>query len=206
MADSLPIALVGLGNPGAEHARQRHNIGFMAIDHIAREWQAPAFHVKYHGQFSSLQRGTQKIFLLKPDTYMNRSGISVGSLRDFFKLPLENVFVFHDELDLAPGLCRIRIGGGLAGHNGLRSIKEHMGEGFKRVRLGIGHPGSKDQVLGHVLGNFSPLDEWVEPLLEAMAKNAELLLSQQDASFQNKVALAMQAWKKSCAEPPSGSA
>ncbi len=197
MADALPLALVGLGNPGAEHARQRHNIGFMAIDAIAEHWRAPSFQDKYHGQFTTLQKDGRKVFLLKPDTYMNRSGISVGALRDFFKLPLDHVVVFHDELDLAEGLCRIRLGGGLAGHNGLKSIKAHMGETFKRVRLGIGHPGDKERVLGHVLGNFAAHDQWLSPLLEAISQHADLLLTDQDALFQNKVALAMQAWKKS---------
>lgn len=200
MADALPLAFIGLGNPGADHARQRHNIGFMALDHIADRWQVPAFQDKYHGKFAATQRGGRKVFLLKPDTYMNRSGISVGALRDFYKLPLDHILVFHDELDLAASLCRIRVGGSLAGHNGLKSIKAHMGEGFKRVRLGIDHPGHKDRVLGHVLGNFSQDEEWLTPFLAALAEHADLLVSDQDALFQNKVALAMQAWKKSISD------
>jgi len=186
--------MVGLGNPGAKHEDQRHNVGFMAIDAIAQRYKAPNFKEKYQGLVSEIQVADRRVILLKPQTFMNRSGISVAPFKTFYKLDLSNIIIFYDELDLEAGKFRVRQGGGLAGHNGLRSLKEHIGNEFKRARIGIGHPGDKDRVLGHVLGDFSKSDAWRPVLLDALADNIELLANGNDASYQNKIALAMQSW------------
>jgi len=187
--------MVGLGNPGAKHERQRHNVGFMAIDAIAHRFNAPNFREKNQGLVSEIEVNGRKIILVKPQTFMNRSGICVGPFKSFYKLDLSNIIVFYDELDLEAGKFRLRQGGGLAGHNGLRSLKEHIGNDFKRARIGIGHPGDKERVLGHVLGDFSKSETWVPRMLDALADHIELLASGSDASYQNKVAIAMQSWK-----------
>ncbi|MFQ5623827.1 MAG: aminoacyl-tRNA hydrolase [Paracoccaceae bacterium] len=180
----------GLGNPGAKYARQRHNIGFMAVDAIAQAHGFGPWRSKFQGEISEGRLGTEKVLLLKPQTFMNRSGQSVGEAMRFFKLGPEDVIVFHDELDLAPGKCRVRTGGGLAGHNGLRSLDAHIGNQFTRVRLGIGHPGHKDRVSPHVLGDFAKADaEWLGDLLRGIADGAPALAAGDAARFMNAVAL-----------------
>ncbi len=186
---------VGLGNPGASYARHRHNIGFMAVDAIAWRHRFPAWRQKFRGEISEGLLGPERVLLLKPMTFMNLSGQAVGEVLRFFKIPTGDLVVFHDELDLVPGKVRVKQGGGVAGHNGLRSLAAHLGtQDFKRVRLGIGHPGHKDRVIGHVLSDFHKADaEWLEPLLDGLAEAAPLLAQGDDAGFMNRVALATQA-------------
>jgi len=181
---------VGLGNPGAEHARQRHNIGFMALDAIAEAHGFGPWRAKFQGKVAEGRLGTDKVFLLKPETYMNRSGQSVGEAARFYKLGADDITVFHDELDLAPGKLRVKRGGGHAGHNGLRSIHPVIGEGYQRVRLGIGHPGDKAKVAGYVLHDFSKAEQgWLEPLMRALADAAPKLAEGDGGGFMNAVAL-----------------
>jgi len=188
------LLLAGLGNPDAKYARNRHNIGFMVIDALAESLGFPAFRDKFHGLTSEGRIGDQKTLLLKPQTFMNKSGISLAEAASFYKLSGDDIVVFYDELDLAPGKLRMKRGGGLAGHNGLRSIKAHMGNDFRRARLGIGHPGHKDRVNGHVLGDFSKQDAlWLTPFLEALVRHSALLSTGEDATYQNRVHLDMQA-------------
>ncbi|HEX2525369.1 MAG TPA: aminoacyl-tRNA hydrolase [Geminicoccus sp.] len=182
---------VGLGNPGDQYARNRHNIGFMALEALASRHHAGNWQRKWQGRISEATLGTERILLLMPQTYMNESGRSVAEAVRFHRIPPQDVVVFHDELDLAPGKVRVKLGGGVAGHNGLRSIRDCLGTpDYKRVRLGIGHPGHKDKVLGHVLGDFSKNDRlWLDPLLDALADAAPLLSAGDDAGFMNRVAL-----------------
>lgn len=183
--------VVGLGNPGPEYAGNRHNIGFMAADAIARRHGFGPFRAKFQGLAADGVIGGAKVLLLKPMTYMNLSGQAVGTAARFHKIPLEHVIVMHDELDLAPGRVRAKTGGGSAGHNGLKSIDAHLGREYRRVRLGIGHPGDRDRVTGHVLKDFAKADrEWLDPLLEAIADAMPLLLAGDESAFLNKVALA----------------
>jgi PTH1 family peptidyl-tRNA hydrolase len=188
------LLLVGLGNPGARYARQRHNIGYMAVDAVARRYDFAPWRTRFSSLVSEGQLGTTKVLLLKPQTYMNLSGQAVAAAARFYKLPLHDVVVCHDELDLAPGKVRIKTGGGVAGHNGLRSVAERFGSReFRRVRFGIGHPGHKELVTGHVLGDFAAADrDWVEPLLAAFAEAAPLLAAGDDAGCMNKIALLLQ--------------
>jgi peptidyl-tRNA hydrolase, PTH1 family len=188
------LLLVGLGNPGSEYSRHRHNIGFMALDAIHREHRWPAWRSRFHGLLSEGEIGGERIVLLKPQTFMNDSGRSVGDAMRFFKLDQSSVVVAHDELDLAPAKLRVKIGGGNAGHNGLRSITAHIGNDYKRLRIGIGHPGDKALVHHYVLSNFAK-DEagWTSAMVEAIAKNFALLAERKDSSFQNKVHLAVDA-------------
>lgn len=186
------LLFVGLGNPGAEYARNRHNIGFMAVDEIVHQHKFGAGRRKFQGVFAEGTIEDEKIIALKPATYMNDSGRSVGEAQRFFNIAPLDIFVFHDELDLLAGKVRVKSAGGTAGHNGLRSIEAHIGNEFNRVRLGIGHPGDRDRVHRHVLGDFSKADAvWVVPMLEAIAKHAGLLVRRDTASFQNKVHLAL---------------
>lgn len=186
------ILFVGLGNPGNSYARNRHNVGFMAADALAGAFSFSPFKKRFQGQFAEGKIGRHKVFILKPETFMNRSGPSVSKAVRFYKIPLKNVYVFYDELDLTPGKVRLKEGGGAAGHNGLRSLIAHVGEAFKRVRIGIGHPGHKDLVHGYVLTNFPKADQvWVKALLEVLPKLAPLLVKGEDARFQNDVALHM---------------
>lgn len=185
---------VGLGNPGAKYARHRHNIGFMAVDEIARRHGFAPWRRRFQGETSEGTLGTERVILLKPMTYMNESGRSVQEAAGFFKIAEGDVIVFHDELELPPGKVRVKIGGGIAGHNGLRSISAHIGNDYRRVRLGIGHPGVKELVHGHVLSDFGKADnEWVATLCDAVAEHAALLAKGTDATFANRVHLAMQA-------------
>ena len=184
--------IVGLGNPGPRYARNRHNIGFMAADEIARVHRASPFRRRFQGEAAEVMLGAERAILLKPLTYMNESGRSVGEAQRFYKIALDDVIVFHDELDLVPGKLRVKKGGGNAGHNGLRSITAVCGNDYRRVRLGIGHPGDKAQVHAYVLNDFAKSEEpWVDDLCRAVADDAVLLAAGEDASFQNKVHLAM---------------
>lgn len=184
--------VVGLGNPGEKYARNRHNIGFMAADEIVRRHSFSAYRAKFQGEIAEGKIGTQKVLVLKPQTFMNESGRSVKEVATFYKIEPENIIVLHDELDLAPGKLRVKRGGGHAGHNGLRSIHAHMGEGYARVRLGIGHPGSKDRVHGHVLKDFAKADQdWIVPQLDAVADNIDLIFDGRDPDFMTRVAQAV---------------
>jgi len=184
---------VGLGNHESKYAKNRHNVGFMAIDALAAAYGFGEFREKYHGLLAEGQIGTQKVLLLKPQTFMNKSGVSVSEAVNFFKLDGSQIVVFYDELDLPPGKLRMRRGGGFAGHNGLRSINAHMGADFRRARLGIGHPGDKAKVNGHVLGDFAKADaDWLADFLKALADHAPLLAAGDDATYQTRVVEAMQ--------------
>lgn len=188
------LLFVGLGNPGKSYAGNRHNIGFMAVDEIARAHNFPPFRAKFQGNATEGAIGSERVILLKPTTYMNESGRSVGEAAKFYKIALKDIVVFHDELDLAAGKLRVKIGGGNAGHNGLRSITAHLGNDYKRVRLGISHPGDKALVHNHVLSDFAKSEQgWVSALNDAIARNADLLARGDDPGFQNKVHLAMAA-------------
>lgn len=184
--------LVGLGNPGERYAQHRHNIGFKAVDEIARRYSFGPWKKKFQGEICEGVVAGEKIFALKPQTYMNESGRSVGAAMRFHKIALADVMVFYDELDLAAGKVRVKIGGGAAGHNGIRSIADHIGADFMRVRLGIGHPGNKEQVTNHVLGNFAKADAiWLAPLLESIAAEVPWLMDGDDARFATAVAQTM---------------
>lgn len=181
---------VGLGNPGAKYAANRHNIGFMALDRIASEHGFGPWRSKFQGSLCDGVLGGQKVVLLKPETFMNLSGQSVGEAMRFFKIAPSDITVFHDELDLAPGKARVKTGGGHAGHNGLRSIHQHIGESYHRVRLGIGHPGHKDRVAGYVLSDFAKAEQgWLEDLLRGLSDGAPDLARGDSARFLNAVAL-----------------
>ena len=181
---------VGLGNPGAEYANHRHNIGFMAVDRIAADHSFGPWKKAHQGLVSEGRLGGDKVMMLKPDTYMNKSGQAVQSAVSFYKLPLTDVVIFHDELDLAPAKLRVKRGGGHAGHNGLRSVHAHLGEAYARVRVGIGHPGHKDAVAGYVLHDFAKADQdWIAPLLQGISDGADALAQGDDAKFLNTVAL-----------------
>lgn len=185
---------VGLGNPGGGYSGNRHNIGFMALDAIGRAHAGQPWRRRFRGQGSEALIGGEKVVLLKPDTFMNDSGRAVGEAIRFFKLDLGDVTVFHDELDLAPGKLRVKRGGGNAGHNGLRSITALCGNEYRRVRMGIGHPGHKDLVHGYVLRDFAKAEQpWVDDLCRAVADDAAVLTCGDDAGFQNRVHLAMDA-------------
>ena len=188
------LLFVGLGNPGKDYAGNRHNIGFMAIEAIARAWNFPAFRKKHQGLVSEGTIGEARVALLMPQTFMNDSGRSVGEAARFHKIDVGDIFVFHDELDLAASKLRMKTGGGNAGHNGLKSISAHMGNDYRRIRFGIGHPGDKDRVYGYVLSDFAKAElSWVEALLDAVARHADCLAQGQDSTFQNRVHLAMEA-------------
>jgi PTH1 family peptidyl-tRNA hydrolase len=181
--------IVGLGNPGAKYAQNRHNIGFMALEQIARDHQFGAWRTKFQGQISEGRLGSDKAVLLKPETFMNLSGQSVGEAMRFHKLAPEDVVVFHDELDLAPGKVRLKTGGGHAGHNGLRSIHGHIGAEYDRVRLGIGHPGHKDAVAGYVLRDFAKADQnWLDDLLRGIGDGIPALIDDRGDQFLNAIA------------------
>ena len=196
------ILIAGLGNPGAKYARNRHNIGFLAIERIAEVHRIGPFRARFQGEIADGAIDGERVALLMPTTYMNDSGRSVGEAMRFFKLDLKALVVVHDEMDLAPAKARIKFGGGSAGHNGLRSITAHVGNDYKRLRLGIGHHGAKELVLPFVLGDFSKGEmAWVDALCDAVAAAAGLLAKGEDAKFQNKVHLALQAAGVGGAEP-----
>jgi peptidyl-tRNA hydrolase, PTH1 family len=185
---------VGLGNPGTKYQGNRHNIGFMAVDEIARRHGFAPWRRRFQGETAEGTLDGERVILLKPATYMNESGRAVSEAANFFKLGVGDIVVFHDELDLPPAKLRVKTGGGHAGHNGLRSISAHLGSDYRRVRLGIGHPGVKDIVHAYVLNDFAKADDpWVEALCNAIAESAGLLAKDRDSTFQNKVHLAMEA-------------
>ena len=184
------LLLVGLGNPGGVYSRNRHNIGFMAVDEIVRRHSLQPFRTKFNGKLAEGIIGSEKVLILKPSTFMNESGRSVVAAALFYKIRPEDIFVIHDELDLDAGKLRLKAGGGHAGHNGLRSIHAHISEDYRRLRLGIGHPGDKSMVSSHVLKDFAKADfEWLDPLLASIADHIELALDGDDAGFLNKVGL-----------------
>src|SRR5580698_241116 len=185
---------VGLGNPGTKYAHNRHNIGFMAVDEIARRNGFAPWRRRFQGETAEGTLDHERVILLKPATYMNDSGRAVQEAANFFKLPAGDITVFQDELELPPATVRVKVGGGIAGHNGLRSISSHIGNDYRRVRLGIGHPGVKELVHSYVLSDFAKDERpWVEALCAAIADNGGLLVANRDSTFQNKVHLAMQA-------------
>lgn len=198
--------LVGLGNPGGQYAGNRHNIGFMAIDTIARSHGISPWKSKHAALLAEGTIGGERVMLLKPQTFMNKSGDSLQQVARFFKIDNADIIVFYDELDLAPGKVRVKTGGGNGGHNGLRSIDPQIGLDYKRVRLGIGHPG-KEFVTHHVLGDFAKADAaWLDPLLDEIARQVPLLLKDDDAGFMNKLALAVQGEpEKKAADKPAQS-
>jgi len=186
------LLLVGLGNPGARYEANRHNIGFRVLDAIARRHRIEPWRRGFHGLVADGQINAQRVLLLKPQTYMNESGRSVADAAHFFKLSAADTIVFHDEVDLPPGKLRVKTDGGNAGHNGLRSISAHIGNDYRRVRIGIGHPGIREIVQHYVLADFAKDERgWVEALCQAVADNVELLVRGEDASFQNKIHLAL---------------
>lgn len=192
--DFEPVQIwVGLGNPGAQYAMHRHNVGFMAVDAIAETFNFEPPKKAFQGWAQQGRIGTSRILLLKPSTFMNDSGRAVRAAMDFFKREAGDVTVFHDELDLAPFKVKVKIGGGTAGHNGLRSTEAHVGNAFRRVRIGIGHPGHKDRVTGHVLGNYAKSEtDALADMLGAIAAESEWLANGDDARFMNEVALRLQ--------------
>ncbi len=182
--------IVGLGNPGAKYARNRHNIGFMAMDQIASDHGFSGWRAKFQGQINEGRFGSTKVTLLKPETFMNLSGQSVGAAMRYLKIDPADVIVFHDEIDLAPGKVRLKSGGGHAGHNGLRSIHGHIGPDYDRVRLGVGHPGHKDAVPGYVLRDFPKADaEWLDDLMRGIGDGVADLVAGDGAKFLNAIAL-----------------
>ncbi|SNS23021.1 aminoacyl-tRNA hydrolase [Tropicimonas sediminicola] len=198
---------VGLGNPGAKYAQNRHNIGFMAVDRIAEDHGFGPWRSKFQGQLSEGRLGSDRVLLLKPETFMNRSGQSVGEAMRFFKLEPGDVTVFHDELDLAPGKVRVKQGGGHAGHNGLRSIHGTIGPEYRRVRLGIGHPGHKDAVAGYVLRDFAKAEAgWLDDLLRGIGDGAPALADDDSAKFLNAIALRVNPPRSSTTKPKAADA
>ncbi|MDP9839999.1 PTH1 family peptidyl-tRNA hydrolase [Neorhizobium huautlense] len=184
--------IAGLGNPGTQYAGNRHNIGFMALDAIQRLPGFAPWSKKFKALISEGELGGEKVLLIKPQTYMNLSGESVGEAMRFYKLGPGDIVAIYDELDLAPGRARIKTGGGHGGHNGVKSLDAHCGKEYRRLRLGIGHPGNKEQVHNHVLGDFAKSDKvWLEPLLETLADNADMLAKREDSQLMNKLALAV---------------
>ncbi len=199
------LLIAGLGNPGRRYAGHRHNIGFMAAEAIHRRHGLSAWRARFEGEIAEGVLAGEKALILKPATYMNESGRAVGQAMRFYKLEPADVVVIYDELDLPPGKLRMKRGGGTAGHNGLKSIEAHIGKDFRRMRIGIGHPGAKELVHGYVLHDFSKADrDWVEPLLSAVADNAPLLAKGEDANFMNRVHLSLApAEEKSGSAPPA---
>ncbi len=187
------LLFAGLGNMGKAFAGHRHNAGFMAVDAIARACQAPAFRSRFQGLVTETEFSRERVILLKPQTYMNESGRSAGEVARYYKIDPSHIIVFHDELDLPPGKVRVKRGGGNAGHNGLNSLTAHLGNDYRRVRIGIGHPGDKALVHYYVLSDFFKEDiAWLEALCAAIAVHAGLLVEGRDAEFQNKIHQAMQ--------------
>ncbi|MBL6946671.1 MAG: aminoacyl-tRNA hydrolase [Rhodospirillales bacterium] len=199
------LLVVGLGNPGSDYARNRHNVGFMAVDEIVHRYRFSRFRTKFHGKLAEGEVAGRKVMVFKPMTYMNRSGDAVLGAVRFFKVAPENVIVFHDELDLACGKIRVKRGGGHAGHNGLRSIHSRIGNKYGRVRIGIGHPGTKERVVGHVLKDFSKSEsDWVRKMMDAIGEAFPLLADGDDSGFMTKVALIMNPPVHNKREEPAG--
>jgi peptidyl-tRNA hydrolase, PTH1 family len=186
--------LVGLGNPGPRHAGNRHNVGFMALEAVARRHRIGPWRRRFQGVAAEGTIGGERVVLLLPGTYMNESGRAVQEAAHFYKIDVSHIVFFHDEIDLPPAKVRVKTAGGIAGHNGLRSISSHVGNDYRRVRIGVGHPGAKELVYPYVLGDFTKAERpWVEGLCDIIADNAATIVSGQDSAFQNKVHLAMQA-------------
>ncbi|MDL2397349.1 aminoacyl-tRNA hydrolase [Rhizobium mayense] len=186
------LLIAGLGNPGAKYQSNRHNIGFMAVDAIHRRRSFSPWSKKFRAEIAEGELGGQKVLLIKPQTFMNLSGESVGEAMRFYKLEPSDLVVIYDELDLPAGKARLKTGGGHNGHNGIKSIDAHCGREYRRLRLGIGHPGVKELVHNHVLGDFAKADQsWLEPLLDALADNADMLARGEDSQLMNKIALAL---------------
>ena len=183
------LVIVGLGNPGTKYEKNRHNIGFMAVDAIHRRHSSfSPWRKRFQAETSEGTIADEKVILLKPQTYMNESGQAVGAAMRFFKLEPSDITVLYDELDLVPGKVKIKVAGGSGGHNGIKSIDAHIGKDYRRVRLGIGHPGSKERVTGYVLGDFAKIDQdWLDPLLDTVADNADLLVKGNDGEFMNRI-------------------
>jgi len=199
------LLLVGLGNPGARYAGNRHNIGFMAADLIVRRHGFSPWRKRFQGDAAEGTLAGERALVLKPQTFMNHSGQSVGEAMNFYKLTPDDVVVLYDEIDLAPGKVKVKKGGGAAGHNGIRSIDAHIGPDFWRVRLGVGHPGDKARVHGHVLSDFSKADDaWLEKLLDAVSDAAPLLVQKDDNKFMTKVALLTQPPSEKKPPPAAG--
>ena len=194
--------IAGLGNPGASHHRNRHNIGFMAIDAIAEGHGIGPFRERHGGLTATGQVDGRSILLLKPLTFMNESGRAVGAALRYHRIAPGGLIVIHDEIDLAPGKVRVKTGGGIAGHNGLRSIRAHVGDGFQRIRIGVGHPGDRNRVTGYVLGNFRTEDAaWRDPLLERIAEALPALLDGDEARFASRVGADRAASRRAEAHP-----
>ena len=186
------LLLVGLGNPGARYVGNRHNIGFMAVEEIAKRHGIGPWRRRFQGVACEGPIEGERVLLLLPGTYMNKSGRAVAEAAQFYKIPAGDITVFHDEIELPPAKVRVKVGGGIAGHNGLRSISEHVGNDYRRVRIGVGHPGQKDLVEHYVLSDFAKSERsWVEAVVGVLADNVDFLVRGEDASFQNKVHLAM---------------
>ena len=184
------LIIAGLGNPGGKYAAHRHNIGFMAADEIVHRHSFGPWKNKFNAEISDGKLNGEKVLVVKPQTFMNESGQAIGEILRFYKEDLSNLVVIYDELDLPAAKLRIKTGGGSGGHNGIKSIDAHCGKEYRRMRLGIGHPGAREKVTGHVLGDFAKADrEWLDKLLQAIADNAPLLATGKDASFMNKVTL-----------------
>jgi PTH1 family peptidyl-tRNA hydrolase len=197
------LLFAGLGNPGPRYSGNRHNIGFLVIDEIFRRHRFGPWRRRFQGATAEGELGGQKVLLLKPETFMNESGNAVQAAQNFYKIPLKDIAVFHDELDLAPAKVRVKVGGGNAGHNGLRSISAMCGNDYLRVRLGIGHPGDKNLVHHYVLSDFFKDEHgWVEAVLAAVADSADLLATGRPDAFQNRVHLAIQSSGKAPNEAP----
>lgn len=203
------LLFTGLGNPGPRHAANRHNVGFLAVDAIHRRHRFGPWRRRFQGETAEGQLGGERVLLLKPMTFMNESGRSVGEALNFFKIGIGDLIVFHDEIDLAPMKLRVKKGGGIAGHNGLRSISAHCGNEYWRVRIGVGHPGVPELVHSHVLNDFTK-DEmgWVGTIIDTIAEDAELLVTGRAEQFQNRIHLALRAkgFDKSFNEPPASPA
>ena len=196
---------VGLGNPGPRYAMNRHNVGFMAVDRIAADHGFSPWRAKFQGETSEGRLGTERVVLLKPHTFMNLSGHSVGEAMRFFRIEPADTVVFHDELDLAPGKVRVKEGGGHAGHNGLRSLHQHVGDAYLRVRIGIGHPGHRDRVSAYVLSDFAKADlDWLADVLRGISEGAPALAAGDAARFMNAVALRTAPPRSAAAPKPAG--
>jgi PTH1 family peptidyl-tRNA hydrolase len=199
------LIFAGLGNPGPKYAENRHNIGFMAVDAIHRRHAFSPWSKKFKAEISEGDLGGERVLLVKPQTFMNLSGESVGEAMRFYKVPVGQVVAIYDELDLVPGKARMKTGGGHGGHNGVKSMDAHCGREYRRLRLGIGHPGAKELVERHVLGDFAKSDRlWLEPLLEALADNADMLAKGEDSQLMNKLALARGAPPPDAPSPKAG--
>lgn len=186
------LIIAGLGNPGSKYAGNRHNVGFMAVDAIQRRANFSPWSKKFKAEISEGEIDGEKVLLMKPQTFMNLSGEAVGEAMRFYKLTPANIVAIYDELDLAPGRTRLKTGGGHGGHNGIKSLDAHCGKEYRRLRIGIGHPGSKEQVHNHVLGDFAKSDRvWLEPLMDAIADNAGMLVRSEDSQLMNKLTLAV---------------